>query len=102
MSEDRHQRIREMYNIMAEGEDIPSPLCRFEVCPKDISSNYLFIIFFPGYETTASRARRIEKKENPAPDADTDAGYSDCVGKSCLIIRFSPRSSFVLVYPVEI
>lgn len=32
MSEDRHQHIRDMYNIMAEGDDIPPPLCRFEVC----------------------------------------------------------------------
>lgn len=32
MSEDRHQRIRDIYNIVAEGEEIPPPLCRFEVC----------------------------------------------------------------------
>ena len=32
MGEERHQRIRQMYNIIAEGDDIPPPLCRFEVC----------------------------------------------------------------------
>ncbi len=31
LPEERHQRIREMYNIVAEGDDIPPPLCRFEV-----------------------------------------------------------------------
>jgi ATP-dependent RNA helicase DDX41 len=32
MSEERHQRIRSKYNINVEGDDIPPPLCRFEVC----------------------------------------------------------------------
>lgn len=31
MSEQRHQRIRQIYNIIVEGDDIPPPLCRFEV-----------------------------------------------------------------------
>ncbi len=32
MSEERHQRIRQKYNINVEGDDIPPPLGRFEVC----------------------------------------------------------------------
>ncbi len=32
MSEERHQTIRDMYNIIVEGDDIPPPLIRFEVC----------------------------------------------------------------------
>lgn len=31
MGEERHNRIRNIYNIVVEGEDIPPPLCRFEV-----------------------------------------------------------------------
>ncbi|CAF3634332.1 unnamed protein product [Rotaria sp. Silwood1] len=30
MSEERHRNIRKIYNIIAEGDDIPPPLCRFE------------------------------------------------------------------------
>ncbi|CAF1196131.1 unnamed protein product [Rotaria sordida] len=30
MPEARHQRIRQIYNINVEGDDIPPPLCRFE------------------------------------------------------------------------
>ncbi|CAF2632415.1 unnamed protein product [Rotaria sp. Silwood2] len=30
MPEERHRRIRQIYNIIAEGDDIPPPLCRFE------------------------------------------------------------------------
>ena len=40
LSEDRHQHVRETYNIVAEGEDIPPPICRFEVC--SISSALLY------------------------------------------------------------
>lgn len=39
MSEARHQRIREIYNIIAEGDDIPPPICRFEVCILDFRVN---------------------------------------------------------------
>lgn len=31
MPDDRHQRIRQIYNILVEGDDIPPPLCKFEV-----------------------------------------------------------------------
>ncbi|CAF0984427.1 unnamed protein product [Adineta ricciae] len=30
MPDDRHQRIRQIYNILVDGEDIPPPLCKFE------------------------------------------------------------------------
>ncbi|UJR15219.1 hypothetical protein I4U23_002178 [Adineta vaga] len=31
MPVERHQRIRQMYNIIVDGEDIPPPLCKFEI-----------------------------------------------------------------------
>lgn len=40
LPEDRHQRVRDTYNILAEGEDIPPPLCRFEV--RSILSIFLY------------------------------------------------------------
>ncbi len=47
MSEERYQRIRQMYNIVAEGDDIPPPICRFEVCFRYllIFINHINIIF---------------------------------------------------------
>jgi hypothetical protein len=35
MPEQRHQRIRDIYQIGVEGEDIPPPLSRFEVSDED-------------------------------------------------------------------
>jgi hypothetical protein len=48
MPEERHQHIRNIYNIIAEGDDIPPPLCRFEVCIISLIliNNSLIIFFF--------------------------------------------------------
>ena len=80
MPEERHQRIRQMYNIIAEGDDIPPPLCRFEV-GIIVVLLYLLInaMLYLGHETTCRCFKCIKKKKNYATFAHTNARHSICV-----------------------
>jgi len=73
-----HQRLRDKYHILADGEDIPSPIEHFEVCIYQHLS-LLLPTHRIGYENTRAYIGASEVKTHYHSYSDSTSGNTGCV-----------------------